>query len=126
MRNDAKTVNVWVCVGESQFIYHPKSRLVPNFKDKETYVIHIKHLNQILKHGFKLKKVHQVIRFEQSYWMQAHDMLSIKLRTAANNEFEEDLFKLINNSVLEKTMKNIRNHRDKPRETCQVCDKAKV
>ena len=58
MRNDAKTVNVWVCVGESQFIYHPKRRLVPNFKDKETYVIHIKHLNQILKHGFKLKKVH--------------------------------------------------------------------
>lgn len=58
--------------------------------------------------------------------MQAYDMLSIKLRTAANNEFEEDLFKLINNSVLEKTMKNIRNHRDKPRETCQVCDKAKV
>ena len=41
-------------------------KLVPNLKDKKTYVVHIKSLNQAVKHGLKLKKVHRVIRFKQS------------------------------------------------------------
>ena len=39
-------------------------KLVPNFKDKKGYVIHIRALNQVLKHGLKLKKVHRVIEFK--------------------------------------------------------------
>ena len=34
---------------------------LPNPKDKEGYVVHIKKLNQSLRHGLKLKKVHRVI-----------------------------------------------------------------
>ena len=33
-------------------------KLVPNLKDKKGYVVHIKALDQALKHGLKLKKVH--------------------------------------------------------------------
>ena len=39
---------------------------LPSLKDKKTYVVHIKNLNQVLKHDLKLKKMHQDIRFEQS------------------------------------------------------------
>ena len=86
-------------------------KLVPNLKDKKGYVVHVKALNQELKHDLKLKKVHRVIEFQQSKWMKAYIMLNTRLRKDAKNEFEKDFFKLMNNSVFGKTMENIRNHK---------------
>ena len=40
-----------------------EKKLVPNLKNKKGHVVHIKALDQALKHGLKLKKVHQVIEF---------------------------------------------------------------
>ena len=89
-----------------------EEKLVPNLKDKKGYVVHIKALDQALKHGLKLKRVHRVIEFQQSKWMKLYIMLNTRLRKDAKNEFEKDFFKLMNNSVFGKTMENIRNHKE--------------
>ena len=69
-----------------------EEKLVPNLSDKKGYVVHMKKLNQALKHGLKLKKVHRDIEFEHSNWMKPYIMLNTKLRTAAKNGFEKDFF----------------------------------
>ena len=87
-------------------------KLVTNLYDKVKYVVHIAALDQALQHGLILKKVHRVIEFNQSYWLNSYINFNTQLRTSAKNDFEKDFFKLMNNSVFGKTMENIRKHRD--------------
>ena len=88
------------------------AKLVPNLKRKKRYVVHIKALDEALKHGLELKKVHRVIKFQQSRWMRAYIMLNTMLREEAKNELQKEFFKLMNHSVFGKTMENIRNRKD--------------
>ena len=87
-------------------------KLIPNLFDKKRYVIHIRALDQALKHGLVLDKIHRAIEFKQSAWMKECIDFNTKLRTAAANDFEKDFYKLMNNSVFGKTMENIRKHRN--------------
>ena len=87
-------------------------KLVCNLFNKKKYVAHINTLKQALNHGLKLKKVHRVIEFNQEAWLKPYIDVNTELRKLVKNDFEKDLFKLMNNSVFGKTMKNIRKHRD--------------
>ena len=87
-------------------------KLVCNLLNKKKYVAHINTLKQALNHGLKFKKIHRVIEFNQKAWLKPYIDMNTELRKLAKNDFEKDLFKLMNNSVFGKTIENIRKHRD--------------
>ena len=87
-------------------------KLVGNLYDKKKYVVHINSLKQALNHGLKFNKIHRIIEFNHEAWLKPYIDMNTELRKLAKNDFEKDLFKLMNNSVFGKTMENIRKHRE--------------
>ena len=55
-----------------------EEKLVPNLGNKKESVVHIKRLNQALRHGLKLKHVHRVIEFQHSSWTKPCIMLNTR------------------------------------------------
>ena len=47
-------------------------KLVPNLRDKKSYVIHIQALNQALQHGLWLDRIHRAIEFDQPPWLKTY------------------------------------------------------
>ena len=87
-------------------------KLVPNLRDKERYVVHYRNLQLYLSLDMRLKRVRRALHFEQSPWMEPYIRMNIDLRKKATNDFEKDLYKLMNNSVFGKTMENLRKRVD--------------
>ena len=89
------------------------NKLVCNLYDKKKYVVPINFLKQASNHGLKLEKIHRIVEFNQEAWLKPYVDMNTELRKLAKNDFEKDLFKLMNNSVFGKTMENIRKQRHK-------------
>ena len=53
-----------------------------------------------------------MIKLNQNAWVKQYIDVNADLRKKAKNDFERDFFKLMNNVVFRKTMKNVKKHRD--------------
>ena len=88
------------------------NKLILNLNDKNKYVVHIRTLQFYLKHGLKFKKIHRAIKFGQKEILKPYIEFNTEKRKNAWNDFEKDIFKLLNNAVFGKTMEDKRKHLD--------------
>ena len=78
-------------------------------------MIHYENLKLYLRLDLKLKKIHRVLEFNQSQWLQPCIEFNTQKRTEAEKNNDKDgkeLYKLMNSAIYGKTMENIRNRID--------------
>ena len=81
-------------------------KLIPNLCDKVKYVVHYKNLKYYLLLGMKLIKIHRILTFKQKNWLKV--FTDFNSRHESNDEFNKNLYKLLNNCIYGKSIENAR------------------
>ena len=92
-------------LGDNLGLKYGSEKLCLTLNDKEKYVLHYRNLKQYLELGLKLKKIHRVLKFDQSPWLKPYIELNTELRRNATCKFDEDQAKLMNNSYFGQCIK---------------------
>jgi len=87
-------------------------KLIASLEDKNKIVVDYRNLKQALKNGLKIKKIHKILTYKQEPWLKNYIDINTSLRKKAKNTFEQNFFKLMNNSVYGKTIENITKRQD--------------
>ena len=62
-----------------------------------------------VRHGMIVEKIHEIISFKQSKWLESYISFNTQKRNKAKNDFEKDFFKLLVNAAFGKFLENVRN-----------------
>ena len=89
--------------------YVSHKKLFCDWTDKRNYLIHYRMSKFYVRHLMKTKKVHNVISFKQSKWLEKYIDFNTQKRNQAVNDFEKEFYKLLKNAFYGKTMENVRN-----------------
>ena len=81
--------------------------MIRDRSDKKNYLIHYRMLKFYVRYGMIVDKVHEIISFKQSEWLENYLNFNTQKRKQAVNDFEKDFYKLLINAFYGKTMENI-------------------
>ena len=68
--------------------YTQCKKLICDWTDKKNYLIHYRMLKFYVRHGMIVDKVHEIISFKQSKWLEKYIDFHAKKRALATNDFE--------------------------------------
>ena len=60
------------------------------------------------RQGMVVHKVHEIISFKQSKWLEKYISFNTQNRNQGTNNFDQDFYKLVSNALCEKTMRNVK------------------
>ena len=89
--------------------YTTSKKLICDWTDKKKYLIHYRMLKFYIRHGMIVEKIHEIISFKQSKWLEKYISFITQKRNRAKNDFEKDFFKLLVNAAFGKFLENFRN-----------------
>ena len=89
--------------------YTQTKKLVCDCSDRKNYSIDYRMLKIYVRHGMIVDKNHDIKSFKQSNSSEMYITFKTQERYQAVNDFENDFYKLINDSFFGKTMEDVRN-----------------
>ena len=89
--------------------FRPTSKLICDQTNKEFYIVHYGNLKFYMRMGMIIKKVHRIVSFDQSPWLQAYIDYNTQKRAQADSDFIKDYHKNLICSFFGKTMEDVRN-----------------
>ena len=92
--------------------YTKSKKLICDWTDKKKYLIHYRMLKFYVRHGMVVEKVHEIISFKQSKWLESYISFNTQKRNKAKNDFEKDFFIVLVNAAYGKFLENVRNRLD--------------
>ena len=94
-------------------LHRPRTRkLVPNLFKKDRYVVHMRNLQMYINLGLRVSKIHRIIEFEQSTWLEPYITFNAERRKMSKSKCESNFFKLLPNSFFGKTCEDLRKRID--------------
>lgn len=81
-------------------------KLICDLTEKKNYIISYQMLKRALQLGLLVTKIHRILKFNQSNFMEQYVSFNTKKRTEATNSYAKDYYKLMVNSVFGKTLEN--------------------
>ena len=89
--------------------YTKSKKLLCDWTDIKNYLIHYRMIKFYVRHGMVIEKIHEIISFKQSKWLEEYKNFNTQKRNKAKSQFEKDFYKLLKNAFYGKTMGNARN-----------------
>ena len=70
--------------------YIQTKKVICDWSDKKNYLVHYRMLKFYLRHGMIVDKVHNIISFRQSRWLEKYKNFNTQKKNQVVNDFEKD------------------------------------